>query len=1670
MGGVKVTGGQGGGLNFTANLDINQALKDAKTLNKALADLTVTANGISKSSETQKTAAEGVTDAIKAQAAARTAQTAADGAAIKPLSEYQQKQLEIKQQLLDLAKDKAAQAAADKSASLALQDALKQERLAREQINTQIAAGRLAAQQAAQNPIKRVTDVSNSQAEIDAYNRSKNVINAYTTALNAETVARVKANAAAAAQAATTNNLSVAGSSYVSSVNSQTTATNTNVLSKKQLAQALAEEKYKQQQATAELKNNAREMLNAKGSLEQRKAALERLTIAYGRLSVAERESAAGARMANIIKGVRDQIKDLEDQTKSSRGGISGLFDSIKSSILGTLGPLALITAAWTALKAAFSHNVEISDNFVDVQRTAKLSADEVDRLGEQLKKINTRTPLEGLLDIGFIGGRLGVAKDDLVGFVQEVDELAVVLKKEFPGGADAVVTALGKIISVYKITQREGISLQDALRKVGSSILEVSHNGGATVQYLQEFSLKTASIAQVASISLPTILAYGAVLSKAGVQASTAATGVTRLISDLSTKRDKYFAIAQLADSTLTLEKFTKLINTDTKAALELFFRGLKAGNPTQTETADRLETLHLTAGRVKTTVISLAEAQEQLSEKTAIANKGYEDGTSVAHNFELANNSLAGSFDKLKNSIVNSFTNSSFSRRLAELLNGMTDNRTEAERLSDAYLNNKHSLDELESSLNPIVKRYDELKGKSKLSSIEQDELRKVTAQIGELLPGVTNAFDNYGNAIDINRGKVEQLTKAQRDLLELQNRDALKKATKQFNDAQAALPIAKSEAVNESSRPRDIIDKFQDLFGGDIKKQRVQATKDNITTLSAQAYEAAKAIRTLGGTLTQAQKDVINYYEVVNKPKPKVKQNATITGDGDSDADTPVTRTVDDIKADIKRVTELKKPLDVASKQYKDYVEQLKGFKKELKLANGGKDTEAIAAENQYKSALKSRNDLQSKIDELTKKGTDKQLTADEQEVESVRDRYKKMKEAAVAFNNDPENKKKGLRVDSGGLNRAQDNELVALRDKQDTEKLKVTLDSQKKLYDDYEAYKTKVGEDNAKKRYAGLIDTDKTYLQNLQAQEEALTDPEKSKGGADTDNAANKLKLELLKKEIAAEKLLIQKKNDDLYAEAYQAALTSSQALLAIESDYQNKVKALDKDATQEQIDNLKLQRDERIKRENEANAYAKGGYEKLMDHYDELTRGEILKRLELIKAGYQQQYKEGKLTADQLAKLMGDINSSINNIKGDNVFNRIKQAISDYRDQVKFTGKDSEGAKRKLLDLFSAISAGADGANQVIGALSSSFEQLGIGGQGLQDTLKNVQGMVSGLGTLAKGISTRNPIDIVTGSIGLLTSAISLFSHKDKDLQKKIDGYQKQLNALSQAYKQLDHDVASAVGESVYTDQEAQIKNLQAQQAKLTQMRDAEASKKRADQSKIDDYNNQIADIPNQIADINKSISQNLIQTTFKDLSKSLSDAFEEAFASGEDSAKKFEDVFNQVIVNAVKNSLQLKLLDPIINDFTNDLTEYAKQHDNSVVGFDFDTWKKAIQEKGELYTKGLEAIKDYLPDPNDTSSTAKGQIQASITEDTATRLYGVFAGTQTATLQVRDILSAQGKTIGDLYQTAQGNFAQLVKIEENTRRGADNTDGLIPALKEIINNTKGTSMRGAGLG
>lgn len=405
------------------------------------------------------------------------------------------------------------------------------------------------------------------------------------------------------------------------------------------------------------------------------------------RMSALSKEiKAAGGLMNGQTKEVRAQISEynkLNDALKrvdfrmGNRQRDVANYGAGSRELSGIISSYVSIYAAISGAGKIISANADISDSLADVQRTAALTATEAENLSNNLKKIDTRTSLKGLVDIAIIGGQMGIAKDELVGFSKAVDMLAVTLSGEIKGGAEEVASALGKINGVFKVQQKEGTNVEESLNKTGSAILKLGQIGLATGQFLQDFSLRTAGVAQVANIALPTMLAYGATLEEAGISAEVAGTAVVRLMSSLSSKRNEFFAVAKLADANLTLKEFTNIVNTDAQRALTMFFTGLKAGNPTATEFSDRLDTIKIKAGPTKNAIIALAENQGKLTQRITEGTKAYNDGTLASEQFEIKNDNLASSISKLENAIVNITTNpnSSLGSFFKDGIDGATD-----------------------------------------------------------------------------------------------------------------------------------------------------------------------------------------------------------------------------------------------------------------------------------------------------------------------------------------------------------------------------------------------------------------------------------------------------------------------------------------------------------------------------------------------------------------------------------------------------------------------------------------------------------------------------------------------------------------------------------------------------------------------------------------------------------------------------------------------------------------------------------------------------------------------------------------------------------------------------------------------------------------------------------
>lgn len=378
------------------------------------------------------------------------------------------------------------------------------------------------------------------------------------------------------------------------------------------------------------------------------------------------------------ITGLKTNINGLNNaisQQKNASAAGGGLFSGLGGQLAGVASGYLSVFAAIAGAKKVIDINAEISDSLADVRRTAGLTADEVNVLNNSLKQIDTRTSLKGLLDIAIIGGQLGIAKDQLAGFTQAIDQISVTLSGELTGGPKEIAESLGILNKVFNITAQSGGSVEKAFQKIGSVILGLGQSGLATGDFLADFGKRVGGVAAQARLSLPVLLSYGAVLQEQGVTSEVAGTAFKKLISSLATNRGKFLAVAQIADSSLTLKKFTDIINNDTQKALSLFFDGLAKGGATTTQFQDLLKSVGLDAARSGQAITALALHQADLNIHIQDSVEQFKQGTLTAEQFAIKNDTLGASVDKLGNSFIKLAQNKQFTSSLKNNIDAITD-----------------------------------------------------------------------------------------------------------------------------------------------------------------------------------------------------------------------------------------------------------------------------------------------------------------------------------------------------------------------------------------------------------------------------------------------------------------------------------------------------------------------------------------------------------------------------------------------------------------------------------------------------------------------------------------------------------------------------------------------------------------------------------------------------------------------------------------------------------------------------------------------------------------------------------------------------------------------------------------------------------------------------------
>lgn len=364
----------------------------------------------------------------------------------------------------------------------------------------------------------------------------------------------------------------------------------------------------------------------------------------------------------------------------------------------------------------------------------------------------------------------------------------------------------------------------------------------------------------------------------------------------------------------------------------------------------------------------------------------------------------------------------------------------------------------------------------------------------------------------------------------------------------------------------------------------------------------------------------------------------------------------------------------------------------------------------------------------------------------------------------------------------------------------------------------------------------------------------------------------------------------------------------------------------------------------------------------------------------------------------LETLKNKIKEMQNEIRERNPFKSLISSIKEYGKAA-----DDESKKKALTNMFESASGAIELVGGAFDAVTSGLEKMGVTmDEQTQAIIGDIGGILDGAGQVASGIATGNPLSIIQGSIGLLSSAFDLFNSRDRKAEKSIKRHQEAIDKLKASYEQLEWAVDKALGAEVYNNQMGLIHNMEQQQAHLRGMISDEQSKKKTDNGKIQDYQNQIAELDRQIQDMYDEIANDILQTNAKDFASTLADSLTEAFKAGEDAANAFEQTVNEVLQNAIVNQLKKKFLENQLQSALDSL--YTDMGYWSGDNFIFDgltdaeiaDFKAKVQAAANNYNQALDVYKDLFKDleiDDDSEDSLTGAVKG-VTEETADIIAG----------------------------------------------------------------------------
>jgi phage tail tape measure protein, TP901 family, core region len=342
----------------------------------------------------------------------------------------------------------------------------------------------------------------------------------------------------------------------------------------------------------------------------------------------------------NQLDEINLRMKELKGTATQTEFSLSKLADGFNRYAAIGAGLIASLTGVALTARKCVDEFAEMEESQSQMRKYTGLTTQEVKDINEEFKRMDTRTARTKLNEIAGDAGKIGAAgKKDIENFVEAANMIGVALGDDL--GKDAVLN-IAKLAQVFGEDKNKG--LRGAMLATGSAVNAVGQNSSAAEGYLVGFTARVAGSAQQAKIAQTSLIGYASVLDQNMQQEEMAATAFQTLMLKMYQEPAKF---AKMAGKNIS--EFTTLIKSDANEAILQFLESLNSKGGLD-KLAPMFKNMGLDGVRASGVISTMAGKVNDIRAAQDLANKSYQEGTSIIKEYNIQNSTVEAEIEKRK------------------------------------------------------------------------------------------------------------------------------------------------------------------------------------------------------------------------------------------------------------------------------------------------------------------------------------------------------------------------------------------------------------------------------------------------------------------------------------------------------------------------------------------------------------------------------------------------------------------------------------------------------------------------------------------------------------------------------------------------------------------------------------------------------------------------------------------------------------------------------------------------------------------------------------------------------------------------------------------------------------------------------------------------------------